>query len=283
MKRILLLCLATALFVIGNASAYGLYLSCTPTQISVSQTLKCSVNSDFPAGTSFDLVFYRSQYTTTEISRQSVTLQGGNATPQYRLFDTKGLQAGQYKVEVQFSGTEASSLRSGSITDQIIQLVDRSGDITITSPMTQTIGNALLVGGSIANEGNNGVELKVTGETTGQVVFQQQYIRTTSNGGTSAGVFSQQVTITQPDDYDAEFDDVGGYIGTVTFHVVSPTPVPTATTIPVATAPLTTTPALTPPPTPVVTPTKSPLPVTVVIGALGICIVLSSGLRKKQK
>jgi hypothetical protein len=257
-----------------------MYLSC-PTQIAAGQTLKCSVNSDYPAGTSFDLVFYQSQYTATEIDRQSVTLQGGNDT-EYKLFDTTGLKGGQYKVEVQFSGLYTQP-RSNSIMAQIVQLIDRSGDITITSPTTQTIGNALLIGGSIANEGNSGVQLKVTGENTGQVVFTQQYIRTTKDISSGAGVFSQQVTVNQPDDYDAQFSDANGYIGVVTFHVTSPTPAQTATTFPLTTVPRTTPATLITPPTPVPTPTKSPVPVAVVLGALGTCIVISSGLWKKQQ
>ena len=87
MKRILLiaLCLAS---IVGTASAYGLYLDC-PASIQVGLPLKCSIDSDLPAGNTFDLVMYHSQYTATEISRQSVTIQEDKNT-QYRLFETAG-------------------------------------------------------------------------------------------------------------------------------------------------------------------------------------------------
>ena len=286
MKKILLLIMVIFLLLVGGVSAYGMYLSC-PDQILPGQPLRCSVNSDYPPGTSFNLVFYQSQYTATEIDSKAAIIQGNNGT-QYFIFSTTGLKGGQYKVEVQFSGPYTQP-RSDSIMGQIVQIIDRSSDITITSPVTQTTGT-LLISGSIANEGKtgnyngNGVELTVTGESTGLVVFGPQYIQTTQTGSTTVA-FSQQVTVTQPDDYNVQFNDTNGYIGVVTFHVTSPTPVPTETTVHVTTMPLiTSAPAtLTTTPTPVPTPTKSPVPVDVVLGALGICIVLSIRLRKKQQ
>src|SRR5512136_2916414 len=102
MKRILLIALCFASFV-GSASAYGLYLDC-PQSIQVGLPLKCSIDSDLPAGYTFDLVMYRSQYTATEISRQPVTIQEDKNT-QYRLFETQGLPGGLYKIEIQLKGT----------------------------------------------------------------------------------------------------------------------------------------------------------------------------------
>jgi hypothetical protein len=279
MQKILPLSLMISLFLIGSVSAYGIVLSC-PTQITVGQALKCNISSDYPPGTSFDLVFYQAQYTSTEIARAPLVIQGTSA-PIYKLFDTTGLKGGTYKVEVQFTGPHTDP-RSNSTLGLIVQLIDRSGDITITSPVNQTLDNALLISGSIANEGNSGVQLKVTGENTGQVVFSQQYIRTSNTLGSGAGVFSQQVTVSKPDDYDAQFSDANGLIGTVTFHVISSVPFQTATRVPV-TVQRTTTTAVTAAPTPVPTPTKSPVPVAVVLGALVICIVLTFGLRKKQQ
>ena len=284
MKKILLLILVIALFLVGGVSAYGIYLSC-PNQILPGQPIRCSVNTDYPPGTAFNLVFYQSQYTSTQIDSKAAVVQGINST-QYFTFSTMGLAGGQYKVEVQFNGPYTQP-RTGSIMGQIVQIIDRSSDITITSPMTQTTGS-LLISGSIANEGKTGnyngqgIQLTVSGMSTGQVVFGPQYIQTTQTSTTTVS-FSQQVTVTQPGDYNAQFNDTNGYIGVVTFHVTLPATAPTAPTTLVTTITLPTTTMQTTAPTTVPVPTKSPLPVEIVAGALGICIVISSKVRKKQR
>jgi hypothetical protein len=238
--------------------------------------LKCSIESNLPAGTTFDLAFYQSGYTATPISKQSVTIQDSHAT-QYKLFDTKGLPGGQYKLEAQFRGNDEASLSSDSITLQLPVLIDRSGDITITSPMTQSIDDALRIEGYIAKLGNDGVEIAVRGPDG--VIFGPQWIGTKINVQSGAGVFTQHVAVTMPGDYDVTFSDSKGYIGVKTFKVSAPvTTIPT--TIP-ATTRVTTRPPTTVP-TPLPTPTKSPLSFVTVVAALGIIGMLSVSLIKKR-
>ncbi len=282
MKRILLLSLILLMFLTGTASAYSLTLTC-PDTVQVGQTLKCSIDtsSNYPVGSSFDLVFYQAQYTATELDRQPVTIQANRAT-QYILFDTTGLKGGQYKMEIDFQGIDESHLSSDSVTAKLITLIDRSNLITITSPLTQTMDDALHIDGSIAKEGSNGVQVQVRGQSTG-TIFGPQYIRTTNDMKTGAGVFSQMVKISQPGDYDVYFTDTAGYIGSITFHVTSPTPVPTLTTLPTTIATKTPTKTLTPISTPTPTPTQSPLSVFVVLGALAVSAVICSATLKPRK
>ena len=84
--------------------------------------------------------------------------------------------------------------------------------------------------------------------------------------------------MTQPDDYTVKFADTNGAITTITFHVVAPT---TATTIPTVTTVYTvrTTQMVTY--TPIPTPTRSPLPVAIVIGALGIALLVAVRTQKR--
>jgi hypothetical protein len=239
--------------------------------------LKCSIDSNLPAGTTFNLAFYQSGYTATPISQQSVTIQDSHAT-QYRLFDTKGLPGGQYKLEAQFNGNDESSLSSDSITLQLPVLIDRSGDITITSPMTQSIDEALRIEGYIAKVGNDGVEIAVRGPDG--VIFGPQWIGTKINMQSGAGVFTQHVAVIMPGDYDVSFSDAKGFVGVVTFKVSAP--VTTApTTLPLTTPVITTRPPTTVP-TPLPTPTKSPLSYFTVIAAFGIIGMLSVILAKKR-
>ncbi|MCX6691405.1 MAG: hypothetical protein NTW33_04960, partial [Methanoregula sp.] len=110
MKKFAVVFILICLLIIGTASAYGLYINCSE-KIQVGQPLKVSIDSTFPAGTSFDLVLYEARYTATEIKREPVTVQE-NKQMQYKLFDTTGLRGGDYKVEIQFHGADSSRLSS---------------------------------------------------------------------------------------------------------------------------------------------------------------------------
>jgi hypothetical protein len=275
MKRILLIVLFL-LCIAGTASAYQLYLSC-PESVQVGLPIKCSIDSNFPAGTTFDLAFYQSGYTATPISRQSVTIQDTQAT-QYKLFDTKGLPGGQYKEEIQFTGPDESRLSSDSKTWQLTTLIDRSGDITITSPMTQTLDEALRIEGYIAKVGNDGVEIAVRGPDG--VIFGPQWIGTKSNVQSGAGVFTQHVSVTKPGEYEVTFKDSKGYIGMVTFKVAAPVTT-TPTTLPATTPVITTRPPTTVPTT-MPTPKPSPLSPVILVAALGLISILSIILAKKR-
>ena len=275
MKRILLIALCM-MCIIGTASAYTLTLDC-PDSVQVGIPLKCSIDSDFPAGTTFDIVFYQSGYTATAISRQSVTIQDNHAT-QYKLFDTRGLPGGQYKVEAQFRGNDEASLSSDSKTWQLPVLIDRSGEITITSPMTQNMDEALRIEGYIAKIGNDGVEIAVRGPDG--VIFGPQWIGTKINMQSGAGVFTQYVAVIVPGEYDVTFKDAKGYIGVVTFKVSAPVTT-TPTSLPATTHVITTRPPTTVPTT---MPTTKPSPLSPVplVAALGLIGVLSVILAKKR-
>jgi hypothetical protein len=275
MKRIILLTLCL-MCIAGTASAYQLYLSC-PESVQAGLPLKCSVESNFPAGTTFDVVFYQSGYTATPIDRKSVTIQNTPDILYYQLFDTKGLPGGQYKVEVQFIGTEEGKLSSDSMTWQLPKILDRSADITITSPMSQSVDEALRIEGSITKLGNDGVEIEVKGPD-GRV-FGPQYIGTKVDLRSGAGAFTQKVTVTGPGEYDVYFRDGKGYIGIKTFTVLAPA-TPTLTSVP-TTAVVTTRPPTTIP-TAMPTTTQSPLSPVSVLAALSVGSVLAAVMAKKR-
>ena len=274
MKKIILIALCM-MCVVGTASAYTLILDC-PDSVQVGLPLKCSIDSDFPAGTTFDVVMYQSGYTATPLRRQSVTIQENHAT-QYQLLDTLGLPGGQYKVEIQFIGADEGRLSTHSRTLELPILIDRSGEITITSPMTQNTDEALRIEGSIAKIGNDGVNIEVRGPDGS--IFGPQYIGTKLHLQSGAGEFTYKVTVTKPGEYDVYFKDVKGYIGVKTFTVVAPaTPVPTTvpTTVPVTTRPPTTVPTSLP------TTTQSPmslLPIGAALLVVSLVFVILNGRR----
>lgn len=246
MKNLVFLITISCLLIIGPVSAYHVYINCSDA-IQVGQPLKISIDSNFPAGTSFDLVFYEAQYTATEISRQIVTIQQDQQT-QYKLFDTNGLKGGNYKVEVQFHGDVSPS--SDSIIEKLIKLIDRSGEITITSPSTQNVDEALRIEGSISKLGNKGVQIEVRGPNG--PVFGPTWIETKNDMKSGDGQFTKTVPIGQRGDYIVNFQDINGFIGTVTFHVTGG--IATTSTTTISTSP-TTKVTIKSPPTTIVAPT----------------------------
>lgn len=273
MKKIILIALFL-MCIVGSASAYQLYLRC-PETVQVGLPLKCSVDSNFPAGTTFDVVVYQSGYTATPLKRQSITIQENQAT-QYQLFDTKGLPGGQYKVEIQFIGPDEGRLSSDSVTLQLPRLIDRSGEITITSPVTQTADEPLRIEGSIIKVGDEGVQIEVSGPDG--VIFGPQWIGTKLHLQSGAGEFTQQVTVTKPGVYEVIFKDAKGYVGVKTFNVVAAaTSVPTTIRTTVSpTSPKTTV------PTPLATTTQSPLSLLTIATALSVAGLVSVILMKKR-
>jgi PKD repeat protein len=108
--------------IVGCASGYQLFLSC-PGSVQVGIPLKCSIDSNFPAGTTFDVVMYPPGCSTTPLHNQTVTIQEDHAT-QYQIFDTTGLPGGQYRVEIQFIDTDEDRLSSDSIILQQPRLLE---------------------------------------------------------------------------------------------------------------------------------------------------------------
>ena len=96
MKRILLIALLLV-SVVGTASAYNIYLKC-PDSVQAGMPLKCTLDSNFPPGTTFDLALYQSQYTATLIKSQPVTIQADHNT-QNLVVDTTGLPEGRSRIE----------------------------------------------------------------------------------------------------------------------------------------------------------------------------------------
>lgn len=273
MKKILLIALCF-LVLIGPVSAYGLYLAC-PESVQVGLPLKCSIDSDFPPGTTFNIVLYQTQYTATQVKSETVTVQEKQQT-QYRLLDTTGLPGGNYKVEVKFIGADEPRLRSDSKTLQLVNVIDRSEELTITSPMTQNVADALRIEGAVAKLGSGGVQLEVR-DPDGSKIYGPLYIGTTSDIRNDDGKFTQKVPVTMPGNYEVAFSDAKGYISTVTFKVVSPTAAPTAVVPTTTTVKVTKT--ITTVPTPWPTATQSPLSplagigAVLVAGLLAVCVI----------
>lgn len=255
------------LLMVGVASAYVLTIDC-PQKLPVGAPLPVTGTTTLPVGTTFDIIFSSSGQTSNMISSIPVTV--GDDKGFNTVFETAGLKGGMYKVEAVPRGEYQSKLSSDSMTIRVIELVDRSDMLHITSPTSQVVPNALLIEGYISKAGNSGVKVDVIGPLG--KVFGPAYIATTTRGGNQDGYFSQNIPVEEPGNYNARFADTTGYIGEKTFVVTAMvTPVPVVTTEgTLLFTPTPTTPRPVQTKTPVTTPTKSGVPLAGIVAGLGI-------------
>ncbi len=264
--------------IVGTASAYVLTIDC-PAKLPVGAPLPVTGTTTFPAGTTLDLSFSSSGQTSNLVSNVPVTI--GEDKNFNIVFETTGLKGGMYKVEAVPRGDYQDKLSSDSVTIKVVELVDRSDLLHITSPVNQVIPNALLIEGYISQAGNSGVKIDVIGPL-GRV-FGPAYIATATRGGNQDGYFSQNIPVDEPGNYNVRFADLTGYIGEKTFAVkAAVTPVPVVTTEgTLMFTPTPTTPRPVQTKTPVPTPTKSGAPVVGIIAGLGVAGFLT--LRKYNR
>jgi hypothetical protein len=273
MKKIALIVLLAMVCLVGVASAYVLSIEC-PAKIPVGAPLPVTGTTTLPVGTTFDLIFSSSGQTSNKISSIAVTV--GDDKGFSTTFETTGQKGGMYKVEAIPRGDYSDKLSSDSTTIKVVELVDRSDLLHITSPTNQVVPNALLVEGYLSKAGSTGVKLDVIGPLG--KVFGPAYIATTTRGGNEDGYFSQYIPVSEAGNYNARFSDSTGYIGEVVFGVkVTETPVPVVTsegTLLFTPTPTTPTPVQTK--TPQTTATKSGAPVIGIIAGLGVAGFLVS-------
>jgi hypothetical protein len=197
MKKIVLLVMGL-LFISGFASAYRVNID-APESLSVGKPLIVNGTTSFGIGTPIDVVLYYQLTTTTEIKRRIVYVQSDYT---FRaVFDTTGLKTGMYKVEVPTNGM------GDSVSMRVVNLVDRSEDIQLTSATIQNFNKKISIAGAIKGDENSGVQVEVIGPDN-LVVFGPRYVNTNYQGS-----FATEVPITEPGDYEVSFTDARGYIG----------------------------------------------------------------------
>jgi hypothetical protein len=226
MKKIVLFVLGLV-FLSGFASAYQVNID-APDSLSIGKPLIVTGTTTLGIGTPIDVVLYYPLTTTTEIERKIVYVQSDKSFKTF--FDTTHLKKGTYKVEV-----PATGLGSSSESMRLIQLVDRSDEIYLSSLSRQGFNGKIYIAGSIKGGENSGVQIEVIGPAD-TVVFGPSYVNTNN-----AGLFAADISITEPGVYEVSFTDSKGFIGTRTITVtgdspLATTPVVTATTYPVFSA-----------------------------------------------
>ena len=211
MKKIVLLVMGL-LFLPGLAIAYQVNID-APETLTVGKPLIVTGVTTFPPGMSVDVVLYYQLTTTTEIKRQVVGVKPDKTFKV--VFDTTGLRTGTYKVEVPVNGM------GDSVTMRLVQIVDRSEEIQMDSPLSQQFTGTLLIAGTIEGNENSGVQVEVVGPD-GSVVFGPSFVNTDKEGA-----FSTDIPIRVPGKFEVSFTDAKGFIGTRIITAEGPqTPVP---------------------------------------------------------
>lgn len=138
-------------------------------------------------------------------------------------FDTTGMKTGMYTVKIQDSEEDFGTKRTWFN----VQLVDRTGELTSTSPRVQYSTDEVLVAGKASETGSRGVELTMYEGTTtdGRVVYGPTWVGTNENGQ-----FSETLPATGAGVYQVVVKDRDGYIGLLTYTLMSGSATVTSTT-----------------------------------------------------
>lgn len=196
MKKVACL-IGLCLLCMGVASAYELKCTC-PTEMYRGDIVTITGTSTLPPGYSTTLRLFEVEPTSRELTSHDLVIQqGGNWSVR---IPTAEWKEGTYKFEI----TEDKMnypLSSGSDRIRVFTVIDRSGEITITSPVTQPPGNTLVLSGRAPQVGSAGLQIEVT-DSRDMVVYGPTFIRTDA-----AGTFSEKVPVDGSGKYFVKFSD----------------------------------------------------------------------------
>lgn len=285
-KKIMVISLLLA-FACWSVSAYIITLD-APTQVYRGSPLVVNGNVSFPVDSHFDVALFYSKNTAGEVDKQKIIVDDSQ---QFRIvFNTTDLSPGQYKIEVANIVANGETvvnnqLGSASKTTVILQIIDRSGDLTITSQTTQERSEALKIAGKMKEMGPGVLNMRIFGPD--EFKYGPEQVITTAEKSDADGIFLTTVPVKADGLYRVTFSDKTGYIGEYEFIVTSPakteivktvtessneTPIAASTTVPtVYHTPVT--------PTPV--PTKSPVPATTILFGIASVSMLLWFARKR--
>lgn len=187
----------------GMVQAYELAIS-TPAQLQRGMPLVVNGTSNIPPGNTVDIVLSRTGHVTEEIAREPVTLQTNQVFTV--IFDTADLTKGIYKVEV--PPISSYAYLGDSVTLRVVEIIDRSNEVTFRTPKTQEMDGTLAVEGIINSLRGSGVQIEVIGPGD-RVVSGSAYVPVKTDGS-----FTLNVPITETGLYRISFTDGKGYIGT---------------------------------------------------------------------
>ncbi|MBN1432803.1 MAG: hypothetical protein JW931_08525 [Methanomicrobiaceae archaeon] len=221
MKRIAFVLLIMAA-ITASASAY-IFTFEVPSTVNKGEDIYLEGTSNFPAGTTLKLALYQQTGTINELERNTIIIQDEGYWSTN--FDTSELPTGTYKIGVPTEYT--TNFGSSSVFYQMFEIIDRTSEIRITSPLVQEYNGKLAITGRSTTRGDAGVELLVEGPYG--IVFPRQWISTDSSGN-----FNEDILIENDGLFEAFFYDNKGLVSKVDFEVTPGVMTPQQTTSPSA-------------------------------------------------
>ena len=206
MKRIAIALLVMAALA-ASVSAYVFNYD-VPSTIYKGEDIYIEGTSNLPAGTTIRLVLYQQFGTITEVERNKIIIQDEGYWNTE--FHTSDLKVGRYKIAVPSEDTE--NLGSSSDFYKMFDIVDRSSEIRISSPLVQEYNGKLDISGRSTTREDAGIQILVEGSYG--IVFPKQWVSTDSSG-----YFNEIVTIENSGLFEAFFYDNKGLITKVDFEV----------------------------------------------------------------
>ncbi|MEN6341794.1 MAG: hypothetical protein ABFC89_04455 [Methanospirillum sp.] len=257
-RLLLLLCLCPLL--IAAASAYIVTID-APQTLTAGEPLIVNGTSTLPPGYTHDLVLYSGP---AERARTTIVVQQGGTFS--ARFDTTGLPTGDYRVEL-VPPADPGFFGTASVTKRTVTIVDRSAEVTVTSPAAQNDTNNLTVAGTAPGKKSGSIAIAVTGP--GNFTFGPEYVRTDANGA-----FSKSVPIRGAGQYQVALSDPAGLITRYTVTVSGQAQATTTVTVPQTAVSTAATSAVATTPVPVTTaPTRAGLSPLIALGA-GLVLLL---------
>jgi hypothetical protein len=215
-RLLLLLCLCPLLC--AAASAYIVTID-APHTLTAGEPLIVNGTSTLPPGYTHDIIIYGGS---AELARTTIVVQqGGTFTAR---FDTTGFATGDYKVEL-VPPADPGFFGSSSVTSRLVAIVDRSREVTVTSPAAQSDVQNLTVAGTAPGKPSSSIAIGVTGP--GNYTFGPEYVRTDANGS-----FAKSVPIQGAGSYQVTLSDPAGVIMRYTVTVTGEPRVNSSATVP---------------------------------------------------
>jgi len=184
------------------ASGYYLYID-APSNIRVGEEIYFEGSTNTPPPDIIHIVFSQISGSPIEIDRISIPIDERGETTFNGTFNTRGLEAGRYRIE----GVPDSkrSFSGDSRLLRVVTLEDRSNEISLTSQREQWLSDILKVTGTIRNfrERSLTFELKKDGER----VFGPSQVPV------SHGQFDYNIPVSEPGTYMLLISDHRGLIG----------------------------------------------------------------------
>jgi hypothetical protein len=220
LSRLIIVILLSA-GLISGAQAYIITID-APDSVTIGSPLIITGTTTFPEDSYFDIVLFYSKYTAGEVKRQTVIV---DQTKEFRAgFETRGLEKGQYKVEIHSIVSQGNkfvenSLGSSSTIRRIVRLIDRSDEIVIESQKEQRLPAALIVSGRVKKSDTGVLTLRAFGPE--DFTYGPLQLITTQGSTDKDGHFETLILVSVPGDYQISISDKNGFIGEFPFTVIT--------------------------------------------------------------